>query len=259
MLASDVSIVIRVRNSAEHLTKAVATVRATASGAEVVIVDNGSTDTTAAIAASLGDFAITVQGAVGDCLRPGVERATKRAVFFMDADQRLLPGTVDAACASLQNCEAVVVPERPTVANSLWGSVLATERMWAEVSGLGRPRVFWREAYLHYKEPAGISFGEDRMIAAQVVRVAISAIPILHEEPASMAQLLRKYHRYGRRQGSARGTVDTLHRAFWSYLVGSTKLPMRSFSLLPLVGALKIAKAGAFYAGVLRPIQPVTN
>jgi hypothetical protein len=170
----------------------------------------------------------------------------------MDADQRVLSATISAACGALVGHEAVVVPERPAVSFSLWTSILAVERAWAEVSGLGVPRAFWREVYLTYKEPPGVLFGEDRLIGAQVKDLVMSSVPILHEEPDSLGKLLRKYYRYGQRHSGVSGTVDAPPKAAWLYLNGSRRMPVKQLPLLPAVAILKVAKAGAFYCGAVQ-------
>ena len=249
---TNVSIVILVKDQADHLANAVATIRRTAPSSEVVIVDNGSSDTTPFVARQLGDVVLSCRGAMGDCRRPGAEQASRQIVFFMDADQRLVEGTVSSACAALQGYEAVVVPERPTASTTVWGTILAAERMWAEASGLGRPRVFWRDRYLEYKPATGVMFGEDTVIARQVTRIAISPIPILHEEPSSPMVLFRKYYRYGKRHRGVAGTVDSAPRATFAYLAGSSRVALGVVPLLPLVVTLKIGKACAFYLGAWR-------
>jgi len=249
---SGVSVVIRVRNSPGNLRLATTTVRETAPEAELVIVDNDSSDDTAAIAATLADVMTNCSGTVGDCARTGAERASGDILFFMDADQRLLKGTVEAACRALESSEAVIVPERPARTGSLWASILAAERAWAEASGLGLPRVFWREKYLAYAAASGVAFGEDRIIARQVHQVAHSFIPILHEEPRSPADLVRKYYRYGRKHRGASGATDPLGHALTAYLSSVTTLPANVRVILPAVVLLKIAKASAFYAGSVR-------
>jgi glycosyltransferase involved in cell wall biosynthesis len=246
------SVVIRVKNDAQRLVTAVATVRSAEPDAEVIIVNNASTDDTSAVAERIGDIVLHCTGSLGELRRPAVERAAGDVIFFMDADQRVLSATMSAACLALMGHEAVIVPERPTVRLSLWTSILAVERTWAEVSGLGIPRVFWREVYLAYSEPPGVLFGEDRLIGAQVKDVVISSVPILHEEPDSLSKMLRKYYRYGQRHSGVRGTVDAPPKAAWLYLNGSRRMPVSQLPLLPAVAILKVAKAGAFYCGVLQ-------
>lgn len=251
-MPATVSVVIRVKNSSEDLAQAVATVRMAEPSAEVVIVDNASTDDTSEVAFRVGDVVVHQAGSLGDCRLPGVERASREIVFFMDADQRVLTGTIADACRAISGHEAVVVPERPTSTNTLWYKVLATEREWAEASGLGRPRAFWRDTYLTYRQPNGILFGEDRVIAAQIEDVTTSSVPILHEEIRSPSLLLRKYYRYGRTHSGSEGTVDHPAKAALSLAIGATRLPWDVLLLVPAVGLLKLGKATAFYTGTLQ-------
>src|SRR5437879_5101991 len=203
-----ISGVIRVKSDSQRLTRAVKSVRSAEPDGEVMIVENASTDETGEVAEEVGDVVLHRAGSLGECRRPAVERAAGDIIFFMDADQLVLRGTISAARTKLAGHEAVVVPERPIVDDSLWTSILAAERNWAEVSGLGRPRVFWRDVYLTYEEPPGVLVGEDRLIAAQTKDVAISSVPILHEELDSLGKLLRKYYRYGQGHSGVTGTVD---------------------------------------------------
>jgi hypothetical protein len=170
----------------------------------------------------------------------------------MDADQRLLDGTIVAACDALIASDAVIVPERPASPGTFWASVLAAERTWAEASGLALPRVFWREKYLGYAAASGVVFGEDRIIARQVQRVALSSTPILHEEPRSPADLVRKYYRYGSNHLGAKGAVDPIGHALNGYVSSIRKLPPDVRLRVPAVVLLKMAKASAFYAGSFR-------
>src|SRR2546427_4581729 len=107
MAMKSVSVVIRVKNDAQRLVGAVATVRSAEPDAEVIIVDNASTDETSAVAERIGDIALHRAGSLGECRRPAVERASGDVIFFMDADQRVLSGTISAACSALPGHEAV--------------------------------------------------------------------------------------------------------------------------------------------------------
>jgi glycosyltransferase involved in cell wall biosynthesis len=248
---SDVSIILRVRNAPRHLELAVDSIRRTAPDAQVVIVDNESSDDTASVAVRLGDAVLVQAGPVGRLTRAGVERASGRIVVVMDVDQRLLHGTIYSACETLANYEAVVIPERPASRRGRWTSILKVERQWAEASGLGYPRVFWRAAYLKYEQPSKLVFGEDQFVSKQIKRIGISRIPILHDELASPWLLLKKYYRYGTKQVSGRGSLVSPLGALRAYAGGVRRLPLSSLLLVPFVVPLKLAKAGFFYAGSL--------
>src|SRR6266702_2081274 len=120
---SSVSVVIPVRNDARRLLRAVASVRRAEPDAEVIIVDNASSDDTGDVAARIGDVTLQRTGTIGACRRPGVACASADVVFLMDADQQVLSATISAACSALIGHEAVVVPERPSVRASLWSSI----------------------------------------------------------------------------------------------------------------------------------------
>jgi glycosyltransferase involved in cell wall biosynthesis len=245
----DVSVIIRVKNDSWRLARAVASIRTTAPKSEVVIVDNMSTDNTYSVAQKIGDEVLQQHGALGTMRRPGVERSSRPIVFFVDADQVLLPGTVESAVSALTNAEAVLVPERPLYAAGLFNKTIAAERTWAELSGMGIPRVFWRTRYLGYSVPNGVLFGEDRIVGDQVRTIQASSIPILHDEPSGLRALLRKYRRYGELHDGTPNTVVSPSQAAIRYGAAIHRLPPGAMGMVPCVAALKAAKGIAFYTG----------
>lgn len=80
--------------------------RQTVSDVEVLVIDDGSTDDTADRIAEIGDARVRYewqanqrQGAARDL---GVARSTAPVVLFLDSDDRLLPGAVEAVLATLE-------------------------------------------------------------------------------------------------------------------------------------------------------------
>jgi len=76
---------------------------------EVLVVDDGSTDRTAAEVRAIGDPRVTVisTAASGGCARPrniGISRARAPYVSFLDADDLLKPGKLAASVAALDRC-----------------------------------------------------------------------------------------------------------------------------------------------------------
>jgi glycosyltransferase involved in cell wall biosynthesis len=94
MNAETLSVVIPARNAAAFLAAAVASVRAqTSPVTEIVVVDDGSTDATAQLAAELGARVVTQAPAGAAAARNhGAEIATGEWLAFLDADDLWLPG-----------------------------------------------------------------------------------------------------------------------------------------------------------------------
>ena len=100
------SFVVPVRNDARRLRRCLETIRTTSShlAAEIIVVDNGSTDGSAAVARELGVRVIDLPNERVAALRnAGARLATGTLVAFIDADHELAPGWAAAAVAMLDD------------------------------------------------------------------------------------------------------------------------------------------------------------
>jgi glycosyltransferase involved in cell wall biosynthesis len=109
----DVSIIIPCFKQAAYLPAAVQSCldRAGAS-VQVIVVDDGSPDDTAEVAERFGDritFVRQPNGGVAAARNAGLKRATGRYIAFLDADDFLLPGMVEAHLAAMRETGADVV------------------------------------------------------------------------------------------------------------------------------------------------------
>jgi Glycosyl transferase family 2 len=104
-VAPVVSFVIPVRNDAERLRHCIRTIQANAYPAakvEVVVADNGSTDSTADAARECGAEVISLPGhRLGALRNTGASRARGEIIAFVDADHELGPAWIDAAVQNL--------------------------------------------------------------------------------------------------------------------------------------------------------------
>ena len=93
MTMGGISVVIPAHNAARFLAEAVASVRAqTWPAAEIIVVDDGSTDETAPIAGQLGlQVVIQKQAGAGAARNRGAEVATGKWLAFLDADDLWAP------------------------------------------------------------------------------------------------------------------------------------------------------------------------
>jgi glycosyltransferase involved in cell wall biosynthesis len=104
--AAQVSIVIATLNAEETLRRALASIRRHASGAEVIVIDGGSTDATLAILEEHRDILTRLVSEPDDgiyyALNKGLSLATRPWFYVMGADDELLEG-FERALRELEN------------------------------------------------------------------------------------------------------------------------------------------------------------
>ena len=90
------SIVMPAKNEAINLQKLLPLLQATVPGAELIVVNDGSTDATVALCESLGVTVVTHQYSKGNgaSIKSGVRHASRDTVVFMDGDGQHKPADV---------------------------------------------------------------------------------------------------------------------------------------------------------------------
>jgi len=98
-----VSIVIPCFNQGHFLSEAVRSAVARSARLQVIVVDDGSTDHTAAVARAHDSVLLVRQSNRGlaSARNRGLRAAAGEFVIFLDADDRLLPGAIDAGVRAL--------------------------------------------------------------------------------------------------------------------------------------------------------------
>ncbi|GIH92720.1 glycosyltransferase [Planobispora siamensis] len=134
--AGEISVVIPARDEEHRIGACLTAVLADPDVAEVIVVDDGSSDGTARLAAELGAKVVTgaplPPGWVGKqwALRQGVEAARGDVVVTLDADTRPAPGLAGAAARALERYDLLTVGPRfvcdGTAEQALHASFLAT-------------------------------------------------------------------------------------------------------------------------------------
>lgn len=108
-----VSFVVPVRNDAVRLATCLRSIRLNADGAdrlEIIVVDNGSTDESAAVARRFGATVLTVEHArVAELRNRGAAQARADVLAFVDADNEIGAGWVYSALECLRLPKAAVV------------------------------------------------------------------------------------------------------------------------------------------------------
>ncbi len=152
-----VSVVIPCYNQGRYLSEAVAGVAARDALVEVVIVDDGSGDDTAAIASGLERITYVRQDHAGlaAARNRGLEASAGTFVIFVDADDHLLPGAIDTgvrALAANPDCamaygrcvmmgpggELWPAPEMPTIRCGHFAALLRTNLIWLPAMAIFR-------------------------------------------------------------------------------------------------------------------------
>lgn len=123
-----VTVVVPTRDSARTIDACLRSLRSQTHACQIVVVDNRSTDETAAIARATADL-VLVGGPERSAQRnQGARVAPADVVGFIDSDMLLGPEVVDQAVAAVhRGAGAVIVPER-TVGEGYWSRVRAFER-----------------------------------------------------------------------------------------------------------------------------------
>jgi len=77
---------------------------------EVIVIDDGSTDATASVAQSIHDSRINIvrqnNRGITEAANAGIAAARADVVLFLDADDELMPGSIFALCATLDETSA---------------------------------------------------------------------------------------------------------------------------------------------------------
>lgn len=113
MPVNNVTVVVPTRNAARTLAQCLASVRAQTMTAELIVVDNGSSDGTAEIATRFADQVLT-QGPERSAQRNlGWRAGSGEIVVFLDADMVLDPEALAQAAAAFQDAGlgGLVIPE----------------------------------------------------------------------------------------------------------------------------------------------------
>jgi glycosyltransferase involved in cell wall biosynthesis len=99
-----ISVVIPCYNQARFLGEAIASVREqTVGNAEIIVVDDGSTDDTVAVARREGAQCVSQRNqGQGAARNEGLRHVTREFVVFLDSDDRLLPNAFETALRHLR-------------------------------------------------------------------------------------------------------------------------------------------------------------
>ena len=122
-----VSVVLPAKNEAEGLRRTLPALKKCLPDAEVIVVDDGSTDDTAAVATSLGARVLSAPYSMGNgaAIKRGARAATGGIIVFMDADGQHDPTLIPELIARLEQGYDMVVGARDGTGQASVGRGLA--------------------------------------------------------------------------------------------------------------------------------------
>ncbi|MBD9469962.1 glycosyltransferase family 2 protein [Pseudoxanthomonas sp. PXM01] len=109
-----ISVILPAKNEAEGLRRTLPALLAQVPGAEIIVVDDGSTDDTAQVAASLGARVLSSPYSMGNgaAIKRGARAAAGDILVFMDADGQHDPACIPALLVKLDEGYDMVVGAR---------------------------------------------------------------------------------------------------------------------------------------------------
>jgi glycosyltransferase involved in cell wall biosynthesis len=152
----NVSVVIPCFNQAHYLGEAIASAEPGRRGLEVIVIDDGSTDDTAAVAARSGVRCLHQRNrGLAAARNAGLAEARGEFIVFLDADDRLLPEAIDIgldAFASHPDCALVFgravmtgadgalwpTPDQPRVERDHHHALLRRNLIWSPAMAMFR-------------------------------------------------------------------------------------------------------------------------
>ena len=124
-----VTVVLPAKNEAEGLRRTLPALRACLPDAELIVVDDGSTDDTAAVAAALGATVLSSPYSMGNgaAIKRGTRAAVGDVLVFMDADGQHDPAHIPVLLARLNQGFDMVVGARNGTGQASLGRGLANQ------------------------------------------------------------------------------------------------------------------------------------
>jgi glycosyltransferase involved in cell wall biosynthesis len=199
-----VSVVLPAKNEAEGLRRTLPALQAALPGAEVIVVDDGSTDDTKAVAASHGARVLSSPYSMGNgaAIKRGARAAGGEIIVFMDADGQHDPALIPQLLARLDAGYDMVVGARDGggqaslgrgLANGLYNRLatwMTGHRVLDLTSGF---RVVRRERFLEFLHllPNGFSYPTTSTMAFFRSAYPVDYVPVRVDKRIGTASHIR--------------------------------------------------------------------
>jgi glycosyltransferase involved in cell wall biosynthesis len=218
-----VSVIIPCYNQARFLAEALDSVIAQGGRTEIVVVDDGSTDGTDAVARRYPSvrYLWRKNGGLAAARNTGLQASTGSLVVFLDADDRLLPGGLDAGIRALAwrtDCAMTygrcvmmgpdgafwTTPEQPVVRSGHHAAFLRSNLIWMPAAAMFRRAALERAGGF----AAGFDGAADYDLYLRITRNAPvhdhgAVVAAYRQHPASMS---------GNAARMLRDTLAVMHR-----------------------------------------------
>jgi glycosyltransferase involved in cell wall biosynthesis/GT2 family glycosyltransferase len=214
--APRVSVIVTTRNSARTLAACLESIRSqTHRAAEVIVVDNSSTDATVSIASRLAGTVVTAGPERSSQRNHGARIATGDRLLFVDSDMQLAPRVIEECVRASRTADAVIIPES-SEGSGFWTRCRALERSCYRGDDSVEAARFFTASAFHAAGgfDEAMLGGEDWDLSRRVgagARLPRTAAEIRHDEGrvTLLGAMRRKgyyahgYARYARRHGGA--------------------------------------------------------
>lgn len=259
-----VSVIVPARNSSDTICECLRSIRSQSyAPIELIVVDNGSKDGTAQIAANLADEVLDVGPERSAQRNAGARAANGAYVVFIDSDMHLRPDVIGACIGQAQaGADAVVIPEL-SFGEGFWARCKALERScYHGDETIEAARFFRREMFFAvggYDET--IPFGPEDWDIHIRVRAAggrmgrANAIIDHDEGTLEFGELMARKYYYGKATeryirnhgGMARRQLTLLRPAFLRHWRRLARHPLTAAAML----VMKTCELSAGAAGLI--------
>ncbi|WP_146906946.1 glycosyltransferase family 2 protein [Arenimonas daejeonensis] len=199
-----VSVVLPAKNEAEGLRRTLPALRAVLPEAEVIVVDDGSTDETAAVARGLGARVLSSPYSMGNgaAIKRGARAATGEIIVFMDADGQHDPALIPGLLERLGQGYDMAVGARDGAGQASLGRGLANgfynrlaswmtgHRIEDLTSGFRAARANRFREFLHLL-PNGFSYPTTSTMAFFRSAYAVAYVPVRVDKRVGVASHIR--------------------------------------------------------------------
>ncbi len=198
------SIILPAKNEATGLRRTLPALRSLLPDAEVIVVNDGSTDDTAAVALEHGARVVSTPYSMGNgaAIKRGARAATGEVLVFMDADGQHQPSDIPKLLAKLEEGYDMVVGARDStgqanvhrgLANSLYNwlaSHMTGHRILDLTSGFRVARAEKFREFLHLL-PNGFSYPTTSTMAFFRSAYPVAYVPIAVQKRVGTASHIR--------------------------------------------------------------------